>query len=185
MSPSSSPDGSRLTAQLHEIAQNLWWAGQPDVWQIFKELDATAWEESGHNPLVFLDKVDSDQLEALAHERALSFRIQQARRRLREYVEAGGPKQNMEAGPLHVAPVAYFCAEFGLHESLRIYFWRAITSRPRAIWRCRSWAWGCSTRWGIFARRSTSRAGSASTTTRPTLIACHSRRSIAPAPRSR
>ncbi len=110
-----------VITHLNEIAQNLWWTWHPEVWQLFKELDAALWRESNHNPLAFLARADADKLRARAREHALMFRVQQASRKLREYVAHSGPRANMEAGPLHKAPVAYFCAEFGIHESLRIY----------------------------------------------------------------
>ena len=106
---------------LENIAQNIWWSWHPEIWQIFEELEPTLWQVTNHNPVAFLKRADHDQLRLRAKERALSFRIQQAHRRLRDYMSHDGPQANMEAGPLHAAPVAYFCAEFGLHESLRIY----------------------------------------------------------------
>lgn len=112
---------SGLITHLRKITQNLWWCWQPDIWQIFSELDSKLWRETNHNPIAFLDKFPEELLESRAKESALTSRIQYARRRLDEYLASAGPSFNMEAGPLHVAPVAYFCAEFGLHESLPIY----------------------------------------------------------------
>ena len=106
---------------LHEIAENLWWAWQPDMWQIFREIDADVWESTDHNPIAFLNQVDHDTIERRTRESALASRIRSGRRRLAEYVGDQGAKANMLAGPLHAAPVAYFCAEFGIHESLPIY----------------------------------------------------------------
>ena len=112
----------KIVEALREIASNLWWAWQPDVWQIFREIDHNLWPESNHNPVAFLNQLDDEVIERRARENALTSRIQSARRRLQEYVAAGEtPRVNMEAGPLHAAPVAYFCAEFGIHESLPIY----------------------------------------------------------------
>ena len=112
---------SSIVDSLHEIASNLWWAWQPEVWQIFREIDPTLWRETNHNPIAFLQQLAPDEVEKRAREHALSSRIQGARRRLREYVASGTPMTNMEAGPLYASPVAYFCAEFGIHESLPIY----------------------------------------------------------------
>jgi glycogen phosphorylase len=112
---------SDLVQQLHEIAQNLWWCWHPDVWQLFEELDPTLWRETNRNPIALLKRLAPEQIERRAASHALAFRIQQANRRLRDYMADTGPRANREAGPLHKAPVAYFCAEFGLHESLPIY----------------------------------------------------------------
>jgi starch phosphorylase len=107
--------------KLRSIATNLWWAWQPDVWQIFREIDADLWPATNHNPIAFLDELDPEVVEQRAREGALASRVQIAHRRMCEYVEESGPHTCMEAGPLHAAPVAYFCAEFGIHESLPIY----------------------------------------------------------------
>lgn len=112
---------SDIIEHLHTISQNLWWSWHPSVWKIFEELDAQLWEETQHNPIAFLGRANEDTLRQKAQSRALQFRIQQALRRLNNYTNHVGPRANMEAGPLHRAPVAYFCAEFGIHESLRIY----------------------------------------------------------------
>ena len=112
---------SAIIESLREIASNLWWAWQPEVWQIFREIDPVLWPETNHNPIAFLDRIAPEVVEQRAREHALASRIQFARRRLREYVDAPGQRVNMEAGPLHASPVAYFCAEFGIHESLPIY----------------------------------------------------------------
>ncbi len=110
-----------LIRQLEAIAENLWWCWQPEVWQLFRELDRELWRATSHNPAEFLAEIDDETLLERARERALASRIQNAHRRLGEYLEATGPEANPHAGPLHPAPVAYFCAEFCMHESLPIY----------------------------------------------------------------
>src|SRR4029077_13444190 len=61
------------------------------------------------------------KLEGRATELALHSRINYAYRRLREYLEADRTWGARHAGVLRPRPVAYFSAEFGLHESLPIY----------------------------------------------------------------
>ncbi len=106
---------------LRELTRNMWWCWNPDIWQIFSSIDADLWRETNQNPIAFLDGIDDDVLQERVRRGALTSRIRQALRRQRNYVAASGPQANMLAGPLHQAPVAYFCAEFGLHESLPIY----------------------------------------------------------------
>lgn len=113
--------GRDLVSHLRILASNLWWCWHPEVSQLFSELDPALWESTNHNPMALLDALESDVVESRARERALASRIHIAVRRLEDYLAQSGPRANMEAGPLHVAPVAYFCAEFGLHESLPIY----------------------------------------------------------------
>lgn len=110
-----------LIGQLRELTQNLWWCWHPEIWQIFETIDTKLWRSTNQNPIAFLDTIDGDFLASKIGEGALGSRIQQAHRRLNDYMEDAGPMSNPAAGPLHKAPVAYFCAEFGLHESLPIY----------------------------------------------------------------
>ena len=106
---------------LRKLTENMWWCWNPDVWQIFGAIDPDLWRETNQNPIAFLDRIDDELLAERVRRGALASRIHQAVRRQRNYVENRGPKANLTAGPLHQAPVAYFCAEFGLHESLPIY----------------------------------------------------------------
>ncbi|MBA2664467.1 MAG: alpha-glucan family phosphorylase [Bradymonadaceae bacterium] len=110
-----------MISHLRKITQNLWWCWHPEVWQLFNELDPKIWQETNHNPIAFLDMLGEEEIAKRAKEHALASRILYASLRLDEYLASAGPASNMEAGPLHVAPVAYFCAEFGIHESLPIY----------------------------------------------------------------
>lgn len=107
--------------KLTEIAENLWWSWQPDVTAIFREIDPRKWLEVGHNPILLLRSFDPDKLEARAREEVLHSRINFAYRRWQEYMKSTATWGDTHAGVLGHRPVAYFSAEFGLHESLRIY----------------------------------------------------------------
>jgi len=111
----------RLVEQLRELAGNLWWCWQPDVQRIFRDLAPDPWDECNHNPLAVLEGTADGMLVERTDERALASRIRNAHRRLVEYRRSSGPEAHMRAAPLHAAPVAYFCAEFCLHESLPMY----------------------------------------------------------------
>ena len=85
---------NRLVEQLEGIADNLWWCWQPEVWQLFREIDRDLWRETNHNPVEFLESISDDVLLARARERALASRIQNAHRRMTEYVAETGPSAN-------------------------------------------------------------------------------------------
>jgi starch phosphorylase len=118
-SPPGGADG--LAAPLRALASNLWWTWNPDVVNIFRELDPVRWRELGHNPVVLLSELSDDRIETRARELALHSRIHQAHRRLREYLGHRGTWGHVHAGVLLNRPVVYFSAEFGLHESMPIY----------------------------------------------------------------
>ncbi|MBX3443476.1 MAG: alpha-glucan family phosphorylase [Planctomyces sp.] len=107
--------------KLTELAGNLWWSWQPDVTDIFREIDPVRWSDLSHNPIVLLREYGPDKLENRAREELLHSRIHGAYRRWLQYMRADDTWGDTHAGVLGHRPVAYFSAEFGLHESLRIY----------------------------------------------------------------
>lgn len=110
-----------IAAGLRALAENLWWSWNPDVIALFRDLDPSLWRSVNHNPIAFLSRFPAEKLERRAVELALEARINFAFHRLNEYLKRENTWGNTYAGPLRVRPVAYFCAEFGLHESLPIY----------------------------------------------------------------
>ncbi len=110
-----------LIEKLRELGRNLWWVWQPNTVGLFRELDPAIWREVDHNAVEFLQKISPEQLEKRAAEMALHSRIDYAFRRLAEYLKNNDSWGAVHAGSLRARPVAYFSAEFGLHESLPIY----------------------------------------------------------------
>ena len=112
---------TQLIDKLRELARNLWWTWQPNVIALFRELDPALWRKVDHNPVEFLKRLPAEQLERRAAEMALDSRIDYAFRRLTEYLKDSDSWGAVHASILRARPVAYFSAEFGLHESLPIY----------------------------------------------------------------
>ncbi|MFO0907250.1 MAG: alpha-glucan family phosphorylase [Isosphaeraceae bacterium] len=110
-----------LIEKLRELARNLWWTWQPNVLGLFRELDPTLWRSVDHNPVEFLKLISPEQLVKRSAEMALDSRIDYAFRRLAEYLKNDDSWGAIHATTLRSRPVAYFSAEFGLHESLPIY----------------------------------------------------------------
>jgi starch phosphorylase len=110
-----------LIEKLRELGRNLWWTWQPNVVGLFRELDPGLWRMVDHNPVEFLKRISGEQLVRRAAEMALDSRIDYAFRRLAEYLKDTDSWGSVYAAPLRSRPVAYFSAEFGLHESLPIY----------------------------------------------------------------
>ncbi|MDE2507283.1 MAG: alpha-glucan family phosphorylase [Planctomycetota bacterium] len=112
---------AQLIDKLRELGRNLWWTWQPGVISLFRELDPALWRRCDHNPVEFLKRIPADQLQRRAAEMALDSRIDYAFRRLSEYLKNVDSWGAIHAASLRARPVAYFSAEFGLHESLPIY----------------------------------------------------------------
>ena len=107
--------------RLSTLAQNLWWSWDDDTTGLFRELDPVLWRELDHNPIALLRELTVDRLEERVSELALHSRINYAYRRMHEYLTSKRTWGARYAGVLWARPVAYFSAEFGLHESIPIY----------------------------------------------------------------
>ncbi|HLW79402.1 MAG TPA: alpha-glucan family phosphorylase, partial [Terriglobia bacterium] len=107
--------------RLWSIARNLWWSWDHESASLFRDLDPVRWNQLDHNPVVLLAGLPLAQIERRAREMVLHSRINYAYRRQREYLEADRTWGARHAGVLRPRPVAYFSAEFGLHESIPEY----------------------------------------------------------------
>jgi glycogen phosphorylase len=111
------PAHRRLTT----LAQNLCWSWDPDMTTLFRELDPVLWRLLDSNPVALLRQMPIDKLEERASELALHSRINYGYRRMQEYLASKSTWGARNAGVLWARPIAYFSAEFGVHESLPIY----------------------------------------------------------------
>ena len=107
--------------RLWSLARNLWWSWDNDSRSLFRDLDPVRWRQLNHNPISLLSEIPLTKLEQRAGELALHGRINYAYRRQQEYLRADRTWGATHAGVLRPRPVAYFSAEFGIHESLPIY----------------------------------------------------------------
>ncbi|MAT68491.1 MAG: alpha-glucan phosphorylase [Planctomycetaceae bacterium] len=104
------------------VARNLWWSWHPEVINLFRDLDPVRWRQLDHNPIALLSEMTPEQLAQRASEMVLYTRINQAHRRLNDYLNNTQTTWGArKAGVLGSMPVAYFSAEFGIHESVPIY----------------------------------------------------------------
>jgi starch phosphorylase len=107
--------------RLWALARNLWWSWDHDAVSLFRDLDPVRWRELNQNPVALLAEFPLAKLESRAAELVLHSRINYAYRRLQEYLQADRTWGTRHAGVLRPLPVAYFSAEFGIHESLPVY----------------------------------------------------------------
>jgi glycogen phosphorylase len=110
-----------LQERLWALARNLWWSWDHNSSSLFLDLDPARWSELNHNPIALLSELPLAKLETRAAELMLHSRVNYAYRRMLEYLEADRTWGARHAGVLRPHPVAYFSAEFGLHESLPVY----------------------------------------------------------------
>ena len=107
--------------RLWSMARNLWWSWDHDTSSLFLDLNPIRWRQLNHNPIALLNEVPLEAIERRAKELLLHSRINYAYRRQREYLERDRTWGTRYAGILRPRPVAYFSAEFGLHESIPEY----------------------------------------------------------------
>ena len=107
--------------KIYALARNYWWSWDDEAERLFNELDPVRWRELDHNPIALLSEISLAQLEARAAQLVLHSRLNYAYRRMQEYIKSCRTWGATHAGVLKAHPVAYFSAEFGIHESLPIY----------------------------------------------------------------
>ena len=98
---------------LETLCKNLWWCWNDSAKALFKSIDAELWHKSGHNPMVILDKVTLKRYKQLACDAEFLGRLAAVMKEFDSYMEL----KNQRTEP----SVAYFCMEYGLDTSLKIY----------------------------------------------------------------
>ncbi len=107
--------------RLWALARNVWWSWDPECVSLFRDLNPTRWRQLNQNPIALLNEMPLGEIERRATELVLHSRINYVYRRQQEYLLADRTWGAANAGVLRPRPVAYFSAEFGMHESLPIY----------------------------------------------------------------
>jgi starch phosphorylase len=108
-------------AGLAFIATNLWWSWSREARALFHSIDEVLWHSTRHNPIALLQRVSPDRLEACAREPgfvALHDRVLAELERALARAGTWFPEHFPEYGDV---PIAYFCAEFAVHNSVPIY----------------------------------------------------------------
>jgi starch phosphorylase len=108
-------------ARLEILANDLLYSWERRVRSLFHRLDNELWEECSHNPKVFLRRVSQQALDDAVQDRSY---MEEYRRVIISYDSYRVGRMNPEMAALFDPAtdlIAYFCAEFGLHESFPIY----------------------------------------------------------------
>lgn len=117
---STAPTARGLT-RLNELANNIWWSWHPEARRLFETIDPTLWRLSHHNPVRLLHEVKPQRLLALGEDTVF---VRQASAVLKTFDEYTTSTHTWFAGKypnLAGSTIAYFSAEFGLHNSIPIY----------------------------------------------------------------
>ncbi|MCK9283494.1 MAG: alpha-glucan family phosphorylase [Rhodocyclaceae bacterium] len=106
-------------ARLDELANNLLYSWDSNTQALFARLGSRPWLLAGHSPKAFLNRIDQGKLNQAAEDPEFLEALDRVLATYDAYLSA--PRRadvpQMDEGEL----IAYFCAEFGFHESLPIY----------------------------------------------------------------
>ena len=107
--------------RLNELAYNLWWSWSPAAQALFQIIDPGLWEETTHNPVKLLHRVASVRLEQLATDDGFLTDFDAALAAFDAYMNPASTWFSRTYPKHKDDGIAYFSAEFGLHEALPIY----------------------------------------------------------------
>jgi glycogen phosphorylase len=108
---------------LEPLSWNYWWSWAPDGNEVFRDLDPGLWQQCEQNPRILLAQISDLRLAQVAADPAFADRIQRLSAGFNAYLSDQQPWSKLQLAPRISAetPVAYFCAEFGIHNSLPLY----------------------------------------------------------------
>lgn len=109
-------------SRLQELAYNLWWTWNPDAQVLYESIDNELWEQVSENPVKFLRTVSLQRLQDASRDDDYLRRYNSVFLRFDTYMakEADTWFKRRYPGKQNEL-IAYFSAEFGLHEALPIY----------------------------------------------------------------
>ncbi len=105
---------------LEFIAANMFWSWNPEYEALFKRIDSGLWSSCGHNPVKLLGSVPQERFNSLAEDQGFLCELKRDSEKLREYLEQPTWFGKV-CSECDNSVIAYFSAEFGIHESLPIY----------------------------------------------------------------
>src|SRR6185503_13438988 len=123
---------------LERLSWNYWWSWSADGAGVFRDLDAELWDQVEHNPRMLLAQVSEYRLAEMATDPVYSARIIKLSEQFDEYMRISDLRSQVpdlkseisnfksqisdfKSAPRSDNPVAYFCAEYGVHNSLPLY----------------------------------------------------------------
>ena len=119
-------EGPALPFPLHaleRLAWNFWWSWSRDGATCFRDIDSVLWEECGHNPRLLLARASEFRLAEMATDPGYLERVSKLAEDFDRYLGAPQSSSYLSGAATITAqhPVAYFCAEYGVHNSLPLY----------------------------------------------------------------
>lgn len=97
---------------LEKLANNLWWSWNNDAIDLFASIDQKKWNEVNHNPIALLDVLDYKEYQNVLSDASFMKKLKEIYASFEQYMQAPAKKN---------PAIAYFCMEYGLHASFKLY----------------------------------------------------------------
>jgi starch phosphorylase len=111
----------RLQA-LQKLAYNLWWCWNQEAVALFRRIDPELFESLDNSPVRLLGKTPQARYEELLRDEGFLAHMDRAEEQLNHYMSAPTWfQENYSRGKNRPVRIAYFSAEFGIHESIPVY----------------------------------------------------------------
>ena len=107
--------------RLHELALDLWWSWDDRARSVFRQLDYSLWRATAHNPVQMLQRISPERLSDAAADPNFLKAYDEAIFGLDQARTVAHPWWRDKQSMLGNGSIAYFSAEFALHQSLPIY----------------------------------------------------------------
>ena len=105
---------------LSNLAYNVWFSWNPNAWELFRRINKKLWEDVGHNPVKFLLNVRQEDLDNAAKDQEYLSLYKSVIQKLNEYLNEETKFNRLYPEQTNQV-IAYFSAEFGIHESHPTY----------------------------------------------------------------
>ena len=100
-------------APLSELAQNIWWCWNHEATELFQSIDPHQFVSHQYNPIALLEELSIERAQELLADADFVARMKRVHKTFRDYIDQAPAKSGAQIG--------YFCMEYGLHQSLRLY----------------------------------------------------------------
>ncbi|QDU33994.1 Glycogen phosphorylase [Poriferisphaera corsica] len=111
----------QIADQLCDIASNFWWTWNSSAQRLFAAIDPMLWEATERNPLQTIKQAPDHRLLTLASDEAFLKNLKAVQKQFADYMKSKTWFDRTVKGKDKKARIAYFCAEFAIHESFPIY----------------------------------------------------------------
>lgn len=108
-------------SRLEELSNNLWWSWNYNAQSLFKYMDPQMWYREKRSPVRVLRRINQERLYELESDNKFLADYNSVLKEFDEYMSNSNTWLEREHPDRKEQCVAYFCAEYGLHESFPIY----------------------------------------------------------------